>query len=541
MKRFGKHSGRSVLDSWRGPLVALALASTAIATTGCRITEEDVHKWANKAQGPRKLVAVLSHDKYSTDLRVEAGMTMIRMKPRGGQQIGLQGSDEFTGLIEALDELPATESSQLIEKMTPQLVAEMTKKPAQDEPDDSFPYKDAAYALLTHEGGALITDAALRDRLMKALVQWSNTNFDERLDNTSQIYGMEQVLRLTKADGVRGLTGLIAPNEPKIDTVARMISELGDDKTKLLASQKLVKVAQQVSSDDWKKEKAPQVKKANEASGLEVKPKAFEYQLEQYQEEELLRVFGSMKKVGQKPIVDYLLAYAQDPKHSETRRAAALAALEGNLDRKDPSQAKILLDLLSSDETPDKIRDVASRRVGELPRGEVAERLFGMFDNKRWQVRWVAASLLLKMSDAKDIPEFMERLGKTEDFALTEPLNYGPLLHDVRGEKPLELVERYSKKNNPVEARLTALGYWYRYGSKADLSKIEPFESDSERVPKCGRDATDCDWQCTVTEGKTRTAKEIETVGDYVSYCIRPALSSREPEPTTAQQSDAGK
>ena len=35
-------------------------------------------------------------------------------------------------------------------------------------------------------------------------------------------------------------------------------------------------------------------------------------QLAQYQEEELLRVFGSMKKIGGKPVVDYLLNYVQN-------------------------------------------------------------------------------------------------------------------------------------------------------------------------------------------------------------------------------------
>ena len=47
-------------------------------------------------------------------------------------------------------------------------------------------------------------------------------------------------------------------------------------------------------------------------------------QLDQYQEEELLRIFASMKRVGQKPVVDYLLEFAQDKNQAPKRRAAAL-------------------------------------------------------------------------------------------------------------------------------------------------------------------------------------------------------------------------
>ena len=513
---------------WCRPLLVGAALGLAFASVGCRITEEDVHRWGSRSQGPRKLVAVLTHAKYPTPLRVEAAMTLVRMKPRGGRPVGLQGNDEFVGLIQALAELPADARTELLTGVVPQLEQGMLQAPAAPGGiDESIPYKDAAFALLTHDNGGLLTDPALRKRLLDALVQWSNTNFVARLDDSSQVYSMEQVLRLLKADGVRALTAELQPNGKKIDVVARLVRDLGDEATKLDASRRLVEVAKDVDSPEWLKRKAPAVEAANKASKLTVTPAQFEKQLALYQEEELLRVFSSMRSVGQKPATTYLLAYAQNPKHSEKGRMAALAALEGNLERGNPEHAKILLDLLSDDATPDPVRDLASRRIGELPREQVAERLYALFQHERWQVRWVAASLLLRMSAAEHLDEFMKQLGSTKDMALSEPLAYGPLLQDVQGAQPDELVARYADRKQPAQVRLSALGYYYAHGTAADLPKVEKYARDDQRVPHCHPDAKDCDWECAVSVGDARELKKVATVGDFVEYCIKPTLATK--------------
>src|SRR6476469_687515 len=95
---------KSTRTSHSGFLLAIALIA-GMAASACRITEDDVHRWGSREQGPRRLVAVLTHDKYPTPLRVSAAMTLVHMKPRGGRQVGLQGNDEFTGLVEALGEV----------------------------------------------------------------------------------------------------------------------------------------------------------------------------------------------------------------------------------------------------------------------------------------------------------------------------------------------------------------------------------------------------------------------------------------------------
>jgi hypothetical protein len=73
---------------------AIAISSLLCALVGCRVTTDEIQGWARKASGPRKLVAVLQHDKYAPDLRVDAALTLVTMKPRAGRNIGLQGSED---------------------------------------------------------------------------------------------------------------------------------------------------------------------------------------------------------------------------------------------------------------------------------------------------------------------------------------------------------------------------------------------------------------------------------------------------------------
>jgi hypothetical protein len=379
----------------------------------------------------------------------------------------------------------------------------------------------------------------VKDRLSVALIEWCKHNFDVRMDDTSQLYGMEQVLRYLREPGVKGLTELIKPEFKKIREVSKLISELGDKETKKEASKRMVTVAKHVDSPAWRKQKAPSVEAANERSGLKVKEKQFEKQLEAYQEEELLRVFGAMKSVGEKPIVDYLLAYAENKENPEKRRAAALAGLENNLDRKNEAHARAMLDLVASDDTPDTMRDVASRRVGELSREQVSERLYSLFDHKRWQLRWTVASLLLKMTEEKQMDEFMGKLGAVKHMAITEPLSYGKLLGEVKGGKPEELSAKFSAKSYPAPVRLSALGYYYEGGTKNDLPKLEAFKNDPQMVPDCPEDAQQCAWTCTIQGAKGPEAKEVTTVGEFVTYCVIPGLEKREPEKPEAKEAEA--
>lgn len=507
----------------RTSLVAALLLS--VGAISCRTTPADVHRWANTAQGPNKLVAVLTHEKFPLDLRVDAAMTLVGMKPRAGRRIGI------TDLVDALNALSEGERAKIVGGMVPLLDQEIRKPPsgpAEARVDTSVPYKDAAYALLTNEGTPLVTDKTMVDKLHQALTDWASADFAARMDDSSQSYGMEQLLRMLGASGVRALPALITADAPKIDRICDLVSDLGDPATKLEASKRLTALAQDVNSDHWLATHRAKLKAANQVSKQTVSDERLEKQLSLYQEEELLRVFTSMKKIGGAPVVDFLLNYASDKKAPETRRAPALVALEGKIDKNNRSQVDKILALAGADDTPDSVRDAALRIAGEMPRKMVVDRLYAMFDAKNWKIRWVAAELILNMSDSTQIDEFMGKLGHVKTMSITEPLRYGKLMGDMKGKAdPVALLNGYTDPKYPASVRLSALGYYYEGGTAADLSKVAKYSSDSMKVPECLPEQKECEWKCTVDQGGKQEEKAVTTVGEFVDSCIKPALSKR--------------
>ena len=518
-----------------GRAVGASVVVLALAVGGCRTSNEDIQRWATTVQGPRKLLSVLTHDKYPVELRVDAALALISMKPRAGRRIGIQGSDDQPALVDALAQLPPASRTAIVSRLVPRLLEEM-KRPlppaqaGQTRNDPSVPYKDAAFALLTQNNGSLVAGQGQATALREALSSWATTNFAERLDDSSQLYGVEQMMRELKAEGARPLPALIAPGAPRIDRIAELVADFGDPATRTAASQKLVQVAKEVNSEAWIKQKAPSVEAANRASKLSPTPDQFKKQLVQYQEEELLRVFSSMKRVGGKSVVDYLLAFTQDKNESERRRATALAALQGNLDRSNPSHAEVPLALAGAPDTPDQLRDVAFARVGEFPRPLILGKLYGLFKSDNWKVRWVAGELILKTSDTSELPEFFSKLGQVQAdaFAITEPLRYGALIASMKGSTPAaELVDKYAAPPHAVQVRMSALGYYFEVGTKADLPKIERYDGDKSKAPTCKANAKECEWKCEIGSGEKRETKDITTLGDFVTYCVKPAMEAR--------------
>ena len=102
-------------------------------------------------------------------------------------------------------------------------------------------------------------------------------------------------------------------------------------------------------------------------------------------------------------------------------------------------------------------------------------------------------------------------------------------MKDIKGDKPENLVAKFAEPSQPITVRLTALGYYYQHGSTADLPKVQAFSKDRTKVPNCPSDAEGCAWQCGVMVDGKQVPKDVTTLGEYVEYCIVPALSSREP------------
>jgi hypothetical protein len=521
VERAGRRGGAA------GVLVlCLATLGVGLTTSACRVNENDIHRWESTEHGPDKLRAVLLHEKYENALRVEAATSLIRMKPRQGRRVGIGIA------IDTLASISPESRQAIVAELVPAIIVELKKPPPialagqPTPPDGSFPYKDAAYAMLTSDRTVIIADEGLKESLKATLIEWAMADFEHRLEDRTQSYGMEQLLRFIGPSAVAGLPKLMTRDAKRLDQMASQVADIGDAPTKEAASASLVAIARFVTSDEWVKLKKPELQAANAASKLEPTEKQFEAQLAQYQEEELFRVFGSMKKLGGRPSVDFLLGFAANKEQPEKRRQAALAALEGRLDRSNPSDIQRILEIATAD-VPDAVLDQAFRRVGEMPRELVVDKLYGLFKSDKWKIRRAAAATILKMSTVKHVDEFMSKLPDAKGFAMPEALTYGAVLGDLKEGSPVEALKKHFVAG-PAPVRTTALAYYFTFGSAADLGAVKPFEADSTPVLACEADP-ECKWACEVQkEGSSeRELKDVKTVGEFVQYCVEPAMRER--------------
>jgi hypothetical protein len=251
-------------------------------------------------------------------------------------------------------------------------------------------------------------------------------------------------------------------------------------------------------------------------------------QLQNYQEQELERVFTSMKRLGGRPVVDYSLAFARDKSKSEKMRTDALAAIENRIDKSVPSDFSTIFDILRDDSNPDKVRGVAMARFGELPKEMILPKLYSLFD-KKWQLRLDAARMILKTVTPKEVPDFMRHLPPNDrtKMALSEPITYGALIMAMEpqgGPKPRDVLNQFIGSAD-MGAKLTAAGSYYT-AKHSEASPVTGLEEDKTPLPKC-EPADQCGWQCDVSKSpgsQEKETKTIATIGDFVKWCIEPSL-----------------
>jgi hypothetical protein len=385
--------------------------------------------------------------------------------------------------------------------------------------------------MLSHEP-TLITDPKTKADVVAALNTWVQSDFENRIENNSQQYGIESIMRFLGAGSVRTLPGLVTETSTKVDKVASLVGDLGDADTKQKTSDALVALAKRLDSPEWVAKQKPIVQDADNKAGSKVTPAQLDAQVKQYQDQELTKVFGSMKKIGGRSVIDYCIAYGSDPKNSPERRQNALAALEGRVDKNNQGDIDKLFAVAKDDNTPDAVRDLAFARLGELPKELIVPKLYTLFETKKWKVRWVAATQVLKTLTTKELPDFMRRLPTNANtkMGMTEPISYGDIISKMNAPagapKEKDVVNTYLTAHE-LGPKLSALGSFYG-GKVADLGKVTPLESDSTPVPKCDKD-DDCGWSCDVPKpgSQDMDSKTIVTVGDFVKYCVVPSMTNK--------------
>jgi hypothetical protein len=512
----------------------------ASLTSACRVADTDVKRWETTQRGPYKLVAVVTHDKYSWELRTEAALSLIRMAPRGGVRQGIsylidKYKDEEGETREgALNQLPEEARRQVVDRMAPILIAELQPPPPPHTPegrlppDPTIPFKDAAFAMLIHEP-PLVSNEKTRADLKAALTKWASTGFEDRIENGSQQFGLEQMMRYLGPESVKTLPGIINENAARLDRVAGLINDVADEPTKLKASEALRDLAIKYNSPGWLAEQTKVVKESNARNNIKADDNQVAGQVSKIQERNLTEaVFPAMKKVGGRPSIDYLFTYAADTKNDPERRKLALAALEGRVDKNNPNDLERIFAIARNEDNPDSVRDVAFQRMGEFPKEQIVPKLYTLFEPKKWKTRWVAGETVLKtLSSTSQVKDFLAHLPKTPatKMGMTEPLSYGGKIKQMEGDpKPKDILVPYLGTKE-FGARMTAFGYFWE-GKKADRPVVQGFENDPTPLPKCEKE-DECSWSCDVPKAgnpKETEPKELKTVGEFVKFCLVPSM-----------------
>jgi hypothetical protein len=526
--------------------MAAALATAAASASGCRVSENDVKRWETTQHGPLKLVAVVTHDKYGWDLRTDAALSLIRMPPRGGVRQGINflidkyKDDDGVQREGALNQLSEETRKRIVDQMAPELIKQLEPPPpprtpeGRLPPDPTIPYKDAAFAMLIHEP-PLVTNPQTRDDLRAALTKWAQTGFEDRIENGSQQFGLEQMLHVLGPESVKTLPGIVTENTARLDRIAALVNDVGDDATKKEMSQALVALAQKYHSKEWLESQTKIVKESNAKNDIKADDTQVAGQVDKIQERRLTEeVFPAMKKVGGRPAIEYLFTYAANAQMPVERRKLALAALEGRVDKNNPQDLQRIFDIARSDEAPDPVRQVAFERLGEFPKEQIVPKLYTLFEPKKWKVRWVAAETILKtMQGTKQVADFLNHLPKTSatKAGMTEGLSYGEKIRGLEaagGEpKPRDVIQPYLTGSAKTEfgAKMAALGFFWE-GQKADRPAVAPYEDDATPLPKCEKE-DDCSWSCDVpkaSDPKETEPKELHTVGEFVKFCLIPSM-----------------
>lgn len=525
----------------RGLLLVAAIGALPIVTMGCRVNESDVRRWETTQRGPFKLIAVITHDKYPIELRTEAAMSLIRMPARGGVRQGIKflidkyKDEEGEEREGALVQLSEGTRQQIVDRMVPLLVEELKPPPPPKTPegrlppDLTIPYKDASFAMLIHEPPLVSNDKTKAD-LKAALMHWAQTGFEDRIENGSQQFGLEQMMRTLGPESVKILPGLVNENTARVDRIASLIKDIGDDPTKLEMSKALVGLAEKYNSKDWLDAQTRIVKEYNAKNNQKADDQQVAAQVDKIQERRLTEeVFPSMKKIAGRPAIEYLIKFSGDTSKPAERRKLALAALEGNLDKNSKDELERIFAIAKANDAPDVVRDGAFRRMGEFPKEWIVPRLYSLGDPPKWKVRWVAFEIVLTTYSLKQVGEFMTHLPKTAAVKMgqTEPLSYANVIRDKMEGDPkakLDTILPYLNSKD-LGPKLVALGYFWG-GKKADHHYVQSHEKDDALLPKCEKD-DECHWECDVPKAgnpKETEAKEVKTVGEWVKICLLPNM-----------------
>ncbi|MDQ3033640.1 MAG: hypothetical protein M3Y87_14575 [Myxococcota bacterium] len=452
--------------------VRLPAVLAALALVACAVTAEDIDTWTGTVRGPGKIVAVLRADKYADDLRVHAGLALVRMEPR-------QDVEGVTELQTALRNIEAVETRRrIVDGMTPGLLALMRgegQPQAEEGPPPALQVraKDAAFLVLQY------ASPEQQSQLTDGVVGWFVEDFNGR--SLAGNFSAEQVVQQLGAPGAQRLVEAMSARIPQqaLVKIAQLISTLGTAETKQRAAERLVAIEREMESPEFGEWLATRVRTQLASGGGTVDEARVQAAVELNREQFITQgALPAMHHLAEQPSVSNRLLEMATAGTNEDRRVVALQAMEGHV-RAD--QNAPLLALAIDQQTPTRVRDYAFDRIADSRAREAIPQLWPMAtsaDSAQWRQRWRVGVLILTLGGPDVVAEWLTRLpgGRDVQYAREELAGYATRLAAMRPAPDSLMLAQLASPN--WWNRAIALYYFQRQGTESHLARIQAMASD---------------------------------------------------------------
>ncbi len=452
-------------------LLGLFVAS-AFAISACAVTENDIETWKTSEKGPTRLVGVLLADKYPIQMRSKAALALL--------ELDRSDVDGTTELQNGLAKLGATTKKEVMSAVVPGLVKALDegKVVEGEEPEPKqVRAKDAAFTFLNE------SPPELRGELIRALVSWYAKDFNARtlVGNATA----DQVMRGIGAPAApilgKALSAELPP--PVLVKLSELIGQLGDDKAKTEAGDKLIAIYKEMGQDkfvEWLKAKiAAQLKQQNpkQAPDANRVAKAAEVNRGTFMVDGAL---SAMKHLaGQERVADFLVDLASSSGTSDAdvqRRAAALRALEGHATKK---HMNAIMAIALDNNQPVPVRDDAFDRLGDIGSDAMLPKMWPLLENKSdGKLRWRAGELILSVGGPSVLSRFFSTLPSSleEGYPPGELEGYATRVSQMKP-APSEAMKAQLHASNWA-VKIIALRYFERKGEKEYVGAVKELEGD---------------------------------------------------------------
>lgn len=464
---------------WKKSAGLLILCGFLAIQSGCKVSSQDIEYWKGTVKGPGKIVTVMTADKYPMELRTQAAQALVQM-----DRTDIDATAELQQALQRLDE--ATRA-QVIAGMVPALEAQMNKP---DEKGGAAPSpaqiraKDAAFVLITH------ASPEVKAQLTQHVVGWYVEDFNGR--SLAGNYSAEQVVRALGSPAAKVLLGGLKARLPQqaLVKMAQLIGQIADPATKKEAAQRLVAIEQEMESKEFVGSITKNIQDQAQAQGKKLDPKRLA-QVAETNRDNFINdgAVPAMKWLAEEPVVKQrLLALASAPSQGEVRRTRALQALEGKVDRND---LQPILAMALDTHNPSGVRDYAFDRIGDIKSQEALPHLWPLVSSSEdARLRWRAGELVLGIGGPSVVEELFAKLPSGADYPPEELDGYATRMGQMTP-LPTEQVRRLLTSSSWY-ARVAALDYLQRKGTRDDVKKIEATKDDRAAVkgPRWGKTKT---------------------------------------------------